>query len=108
MTTTEPTGKTSPFLSIFHRKKRVNGAKSSDDLKAANGQRNEQVTESQLSNTVLLQATDSAAEKKRSTKKHDSSTLPAKLDTKKKKHKTVWEQTKVREKPSKTRIFYQM
>lgn len=81
MTTTEPTGKTSPFLSIFHRKKRVNGAKSSDDLKAANGQRNEQ-------------ATDSAAEKKRSTKKHDSSTLPAKLDTKKKKHKTVWEQTK--------------
>ncbi|WKY16303.1 hypothetical protein Q1695_001185 [Nippostrongylus brasiliensis] len=80
MTTTEPTGKTSPFLSIFHRKKRVNGTKSSDDLKAVKG--------------PTTKEQDDAVEKKRSTKKHDSSTLPAKLDTKKKKQKSVWEQTK--------------
>ncbi|ETN84975.1 hypothetical protein NECAME_01537 [Necator americanus] len=42
MTTTEPNAKTSPFLSLFHRKKRVNGTKSSDDLKAALGPPKEQ------------------------------------------------------------------
>ncbi|VDO88083.1 unnamed protein product [Haemonchus placei] len=44
MATTEPIAKnTSPFLSIFHRKKRVNGAKSSDDIKAAAGPPREQL-----------------------------------------------------------------
>ncbi|XGW35185.1 hypothetical protein V3C99_018872 [Haemonchus contortus] len=82
MATTEPIAKnTSPFLSIFHRKKRVNGAKSSDDIKAAAGPPREQ-------------ATETATDKKRNTKKHDSTTLPAKLDTKKKKHKPMWEQPK--------------
>ncbi|KAK6759487.1 hypothetical protein RB195_021210 [Necator americanus] len=81
MTTTEPNAKTSPFLSLFHRKKRVNGTKSSDDLKAALGPPKEQ-------------ARTSVNEKKTTVKKHDSTTLPAVLDVKKKKHKPVWEQTK--------------
>ncbi|KIH42503.1 hypothetical protein ANCDUO_27512, partial [Ancylostoma duodenale] len=41
-----------------------------------------------------FQAAAAASEKKRSVKKHDSSTLPAKLDVKKKKQKPVWEQPK--------------
>ncbi|KAL6724969.1 hypothetical protein Aduo_019803 [Ancylostoma duodenale] len=81
MTSTEPNPKSSPFLSLFHRKKRVNGTKSSDDLKAALAAPKEQ-------------AAAAASEKKRSVKKHDSSTLPAKLDVKKKKQKPVWEQPK--------------
>ncbi|KAK6032277.1 hypothetical protein OSTOST_01550 [Ostertagia ostertagi] len=82
MTTTEPIAKnTSPFLSIFHRKKRVNGTKSSDDIKVAVGIPREQTTET-------------AAEKKRNTKKHESTTLPAKLDSKKKKHKPISQQPK--------------
>ncbi|KHJ99506.1 hypothetical protein OESDEN_00487 [Oesophagostomum dentatum] len=80
MTTAEPNPKTSPFLSLFHRKKRVNGTKSSDDLKAALGPPKEQKPAA---------VTDKNVEKK-----HDSSTLPTKLDTKKKKQKSVWEQTK--------------
>ncbi|PIO77401.1 hypothetical protein TELCIR_00478 [Teladorsagia circumcincta] len=38
--------------------------------------------------------TETATEKKRSTKKHESTTLPAKLDGKKKKHKSISQQPK--------------
>ncbi|CAJ0609415.1 unnamed protein product [Cylicocyclus nassatus] len=82
MTTSEPNTKNSPFLSLFHRKKRVNGTKSSDDLKAA------------AMGPPKEQAPPVPVTERKSEKKHESNTLPAKLDTKKKKQKPVWEQTK--------------
>ncbi|KAE9413935.1 hypothetical protein Angca_001767 [Angiostrongylus cantonensis] len=42
MTTTEPTAKTLPFLTIFHRKKRINGAKSCEDIKTTISPSNDQ------------------------------------------------------------------
>ncbi|CAI4230034.1 unnamed protein product [Auanema sp. JU1783] len=78
-TMTSSEGKSSPFLSLFHRKKRINGTKTSDDIKSV------------LTPTKTVQTKTNNSQKSKAKKLPDSKTLPASIHRKKKgREKSFW------------------